>query len=177
MHAPAPGPEAPRGWLARFALDRRESRAWAMYDWANSAFMTTVVTAVFPIYFLKIAAELGSDLAQQRFSHATTAALAVSALLAPVLGTVADFRALKKRLLALFASLGMVSTGLLYFALPGDWVYALWCFGLANIGAAASVAFYDALLPHVARPEEMDRLSTAGYALGYLGGGLCLLLN
>lgn len=148
-----------------------------MYDWANSAFMTTVITAVFPVYFLQIAAGLGDELAQARYSQATTIALVVSALLAPILGTIADFRALKKRLLAIFALLGSLSTAALFFALPGDWLFALTFFGLANVGAAASVTFYDALLPHVAREDEMDRLSTSGYALGYIGGGLCLALN
>jgi UMF1 family MFS transporter len=171
------GPSGGSGWLARFALDRPEARAWALYDWANSAFWTTVVTAVFPAYYMKLARELGSDLAQERFSQATTLALVASALMAPVLGAVADFRALKKPLLALFAALGALATGALFFALPGDWVLALWCFALANVGAAASIAFYDALLPHVARAGEMDRLSASGYALGYLGGGLCLGLN
>lgn len=164
-------------WLERVALGRPETRAWAMYDWANSAFMTTVVTAVFPVYYLTLASELGNDMAQARFSQATTLALVVSALIAPVLGALADFRALKKTLLAAFGLLGMLATGALFFAFPGDWRFALVCFGLANVGAAASIAFYDALLPHVARADEMDRLSAAGYALGYLGGGLCLALN
>jgi UMF1 family MFS transporter len=172
-------PASPLGsrWLSRLALDRPESRAWAMYDWANSAFMTTVVTAVFPIYFLALAKDLGKDLAQQRYALATTAALVVSAIIAPILGSIADFRAWKKRLLAIFVLLGALSTAALFRAYPGDWGYALICFGLANVGAAASVAFYDSLLPHVAGPGEMDRLSTSGYALGYLGGGICLLLN
>src|SRR5262245_44485163 len=115
-------------WLRRFALDRREARAWAMYDWANSAFWTTVVTAVFPIYFLELGAELGQERASERFSQATTLALAVSALIAPVLGSLADFRALKKTLLAVFAGLGSIATGALFFALPGDWFFALVCF-------------------------------------------------
>ncbi len=163
--------------MRRFALDRPEARAWALYDWANSAFWTTVITAVFPVYYLELARELGSDEAQQRFAQATTLALVASAVIAPVLGALADFRALKKRMLALFGSLGALSTGALFLALPGEWEFALTCFGLANVGAAASVAFYDALLPHVAPPGEMDRLSASGYALGYLGGGLCLALN
>lgn len=163
--------------LARLGLARREARAWAMYDWANSAFMTTVVAAVFPTYFLVVASELGSERAQVRYSQATTLALVASALLAPLLGTLADFRACKKRFLALFALLGLVASGALFFATPGRWEYALVCFALANVGAAASVAFYDALLPHVARADEMDRLSASGYALGYAGGGLCLALN
>jgi len=171
-------PPAPRpGWLTRLALERREARAWALYDWANSAFMTTVIAAVFPGYFLVVAAELGKEGAQVRYSQATTVALVVSALLAPLLGTVADFRALKKRLLALFALLGIAGSAALFWATPGRWEFALVAFALANVGAAASVAFYDALLPHVARPGEMDRLSASGYALGYAGGGLCLALN
>ena len=165
-------------WLRRFALERPEARAWALYDWANSAFWTTVITAVFPVYYLKsLAHGLGEDAAQTHFAHVTTAALVVSALIAPVLGALADFRALKKTLLAAFGVLGALATGALFFALPGDWEFALTCFGIANVGAAASIAFYDALLPHVAGPGEMDRLSSSGYALGYLGGGLCLLLN
>ena len=164
-------------WLQRAALDRPEARAWALYDWANSAFWTTVVTAVFPIYYLELASELDADTAQQRFTQATTLALLVSALIAPFLGTVADFRAQKKRLLALFAWLGAGATLALFWAQPGDWRYALTCFALANVGAAASMAFYDALLPHVARPGEMDRLSSSGFALGYAGGGLCLALS
>jgi UMF1 family MFS transporter len=164
-------------WLRRLALDRPEARAWAMYDWANSAFMTTVITAVFPVYFLVIAAELGETLAHERFTQATTAALVASAVMAPFLGAIADFRAIKKRLLVTFALIGSLSTAALFFALPGDWVFALVFFGLANVGAAASVTFYDALLPHVAREDEVDRLSTSGYALGYIGGGVCLALN
>jgi UMF1 family MFS transporter len=165
------------GWLDRFALGRREARAWALYDWANSAFWTTVVTVVFPIYYLEIASDLGRERASERFAYATTLALLVGALIAPVLGTLADFRALKKPLLGIFALLGAVATGALYFALPGRGDMALVCFALGNVGAVASVAFYDALLPHVARPGEMDRLSSSGFALGYLGGGLCLALN
>lgn len=171
-------PDVPKTrWLARLALERPEARAWALYDWANSAFMTTVVTAVFPIYFLEVARELGSETAQVRFSQATTAALILSALMAPLLGTLADFRALKKRFLAAFALLGILASGALFWALPGRWEFALVAFALANIGAAGSVAFYDALLPHVAPRGQMDRLSSSGYALGYAGGGLCLAFN
>jgi len=164
-------------WLERMALGRPEARAWALYDWANSAFWTTVITAVFPVYYLQLARELDGETAQARFALATTLALAVSAAIAPLLGALADFRALRKRLLGLFGALGALSTAMLFFALPGDWEFALFWFGAANVGAAASVAFYDALLPHVARPGEMDRLSAAGFALGYLGGGLCLALS
>jgi len=167
-----------RGWLRRFALDRPEARAWAMYDWANSAFMLTVITTVFPIYFLWLASEaMDEATAQQRFAETTRDAMIVIAVLAPFLGTVADVRAAKKKLLALFAMVGIAATAGMFFLYPGRWELALWLFGIANIGAAGSIVFYDALLPHVARKDELDRLSTSGFALGYVGSGLLLILN
>jgi UMF1 family MFS transporter len=167
-----------RSWLRRFALDRPEARAWAMYDWANSAFMLTVITTVFPIYFLWLASEaMDEATAQQRFAETTRDAMIVIAVLAPFLGTVADVRAATKKLLALFAMVGIAATAGMFFLYPGEWELALWLFGIANIGAAGSVVFYDALLPHVARKDELDRLSTSGFALGYVGSGLLLILN
>jgi MFS transporter, UMF1 family len=167
-----------KGLLVRFALHRPETRAWAMYDWANSAFMTTIIAAVFPIYFAGVAAAgLDAETAQFRFGMATTLALVVIALLAPVLGALADFRAIKKKLLIRFALLGISATAGMYWIEQGDWALALTLFVLANIGAAGSIVFYDSLLPHVARGNEVDRLSTSGFALGYVGGGLLLALN
>jgi UMF1 family MFS transporter len=148
-----------------------------MYDWANSAMIVIVVTAVFPIFFSSYAAEsLAPAVRQFRFSAATTLALAVIALLSPILGAVADHAPLKKRLLASFMALGTTAIALMFFVPQGGWLVALLLFVLANIGANGSFVFYDALLPHVARRDEIDRVSTAGYALGYLGGGLILLL-
>jgi len=116
-------------------------------------------------------------LATQRFALATTASLVFVAVASPLLGALADTAGIKKKLLALFMGLGLVSTGLMFFIHRGDWRLATALFVLANIGVAGSFVFYDALLPHVARRDEMDRLSTTGYALGYLGGGLLLALN
>jgi UMF1 family MFS transporter len=156
-------------------LHRPELRAWALYDWANSAFFTVVITAVFPIFFLTVVAgDLPEDERRSVFGWATTASLSVVALLSPVLGAVADYARLKKKLFAVFLALGIVSTAGLFFVHPGDWKLACWLFGLANIGAAGSFVFYDALLSSVGRADELDRLSTNAYALGYLGGGLCL---
>ena len=164
--------------LTRLALDRPESRAWAMYDWANSGFMTTVIAAVFPIYYARVAASgLDSAVAQERYQLTTAVALVVIAVLAPILGALADFRAIKKRMLTGFALLGMLATAGMFFIESGDWGLALVLFAVANVGAAGSIVFYDSLLPHVSRPEEMDRLSTAGFGLGYVGGGLLLALN
>ena len=166
------------GFLQRLGLDRRDLRAWAMYDLANSAFATTVVSAVFPIYFSSVAAaDLPGAIATARFATATAIALGLVALLAPFLGSLADFAAMKKKLLAAFLVLGVGACGGMFFIHRGDWTLGAGLFILANIGFAGTLIFYDALLPHVARPEEMDRVSSAGYALGYLGGGVLLAVN
>lgn len=164
--------------LERLALHRPEMRAWAMYDWANSAMVTTIIAAVFPIYFHNVAAaNLPEGVAMQRFALATTLGLALIAVISPVLGAIADFTAARKRFLGGFLAVGCLATASMFFIHRGDWLLALALFVLANIGAAGSFVFYDSLLPHVARPKEMDRLSTSSYALGYLGGGLLLTLN
>ena len=164
--------------LERLALHRPELRAWAAYDWANSAFVTTVVTAVFPIYFSSVAAaDLPPAVATARFAFATTCALVVVAVASPLLGAIADVTPVKKRLLGGFLALGVFTTALLFLVGRGDWLLGAILFALANVGLNGSFVFYDALLPHVAREDELDRLSTAGYALGYVGGGLLLALN
>jgi UMF1 family MFS transporter len=163
--------------LARLGLATREQRAWAMYDWANSAFLTIVVTAVFPIYYRSVAAqELTATEATGRFGLATTLALVIAAIIAPPLGAIADRTGGRLKLLARFLGLGVLATAGLALVGPGDWPWALGLFVLANIGAAGASVFYDALLPHVAQTKEMDRVSSAGYALGYVGGGLMLAL-
>lgn len=177
--SPSPvGPASGGGLLARLALDSPPKRAWALYDWANSAMVTVILAAVFPIYFERVAAaDLGQAAATELFSLATTVSLLAIALAAPLLGALADFRAIRKRLLGAFLLLGLAATAGMFLIGPGDAVLAAVLFALANIGASGSFVFYDALLPHVAKGEEMDRLSTSAYALGYLGGGLLLALN
>ena len=166
------------GILKALGLHRPELRAWAMYDWANSAMVTTIITAIFPIYFSDVAAS-GKEHAQATWLHAagTVVAMVIIAILAPILGTIADSRPIKKRLLGLFMGIGVSAVGAMYWIHTGDWLLAVILFVIANIGANGSFVFYDALLPHVARPDEVDRVSTAGYALGYIGGGLLLVLN
>ncbi|MDH5526181.1 MAG: MFS transporter [Nitrospirota bacterium] len=161
--------------FARLGLGRPELRAWALYDWANSAYITVVITAVFPVYFQKtLATGMEASTATAHFATGTALALAAVALTAPLLGTLADRYPIKKSLLAAFVLLGTTATLLLSAPGPGDWLAGLTLFALGNLGAYGSFVFYDALLPHVARPDELDRVSTAGYALGYLGGGLIL---
>jgi MFS transporter, UMF1 family len=164
--------------LRRLALDRPELRAWAMYDWANSAFWTIIIAAVFPNFFGEvIAADLPPAEATRRYAIATAAAVGFVAVLAPLLGAIADYSAAKKRLLGFFMSVGALATAGLFFVGRGDLTIALLLFGLGNVGAAGSQVFYDSLLPHIARKDEIDRLSTAGYALGYIGGGTLLAVN
>ena len=164
--------------LSRLGLDRPELRAWAMYDWATSSVQTTIMVAVFPIYFVKVAgAGIPESGATQRLALVNSIALAIIAVISPVLGAVSDFAAAKKRFVAAFMALGAVATAGLWSVHTGDLRLASWLFVLVLVGAAGSFVFYEALLPHIARPEEIDRVSTAGYALGYVGGGVLLALN
>jgi MFS transporter, UMF1 family len=164
--------------LSRLGLRTREQRAWAMYDWANSAFQCTIITAVFPIYFASVAAsDMPPSTATERFATATTIALAIIAVLSPILGAYADYAGAKKRLLGVFLGIGVVATAAMFFIGEGEWRFAALLFIVANIGVSGSFVFYDSLLPHIATHDEMDRVSSAGYALGYLGGGLLLALN
>jgi UMF1 family MFS transporter len=166
--------------LARLGLDRPELRAWAMYDWAASAMQTTVMVAVFPIYFVKVAGaglNLGESGATQRLATVNTIALVVIALLSPVLGAVSDFGGTKKRWAAIFMFIGVAAVAGLFFVERGGLDLGSVLFALALIGVAGSFVFYESLLPHIARPHEIDRVSTAGYAMGYVGGGILLALN
>ncbi len=164
--------------LNKLGLDRPELRAWALYDWANSAFFTTVVTAVFPDFYSSVAAEgVSRATATARFAAATTIAVIIVAVMGPPLGAYADRARAKKLLLGLFAAAGIGATAMMPFIQAGDWPLASRLFIISNVGVAGSMVFYDSLLPHIAGPHEIDRVSTAGYALGYLGGGLLLLLN
>lgn len=163
--------------LERLALHRPELRAWALYDWANSAFVTIVMASVFPVFYESYAnAGAAKGDATFRFSVTTAIAVGIIAVLAPVLGAVADRSPLKKKLLGGFALLGASATAAMVAIQPGGWGYASIVFVIASVGAMGSFVFYDALLPHIARDGEMDRVSTAGYALGYVGGGLLLVV-
>ena len=158
---------------------RTRVRAWTLYDWANSAFATTILAAVLPVYYSQVAGRtLGSAAQATAYWTATLSiSLIVVAVLAPVLGTISDLKRGKKRMLAASVLIGAVGVSLLMFVGTGDWLIASLAFIIARIGFAAGNVFYDALLPHVAREEDIDRVSTMGYAVGYLGGGLLLAIN
>jgi UMF1 family MFS transporter len=165
-------------WLDRLGLHRPELRAWALYDCANSVFMTTVIL-IFPVFFYDVAAagRMTSAQAVARFGWATTVSMALVALLSPVLGAIADYGAMKKKMLAVTVVLGAGATGAMYWIGPGDWVLALVLVMAGRVGVMASLVFYESLLPDIASQEEIDRVSTAGYAIGYLGSGLLMALN
>jgi MFS transporter, UMF1 family len=164
--------------LSRLGLNRPELRAWAMYDWAASAVQTTIMVAVFPIYFVKVAgAGLVESGATQRLATVNSLALVIIALLSPILGAVSDYRANKKRWIAIFMVLGVAAIMGMFFIHHGDLGLASILFTMSLVGVAGSFVFYEALLPHIARRNEIDRVSAAGYALGYVGGGILLALN
>lgn len=154
------------------SLDRRPVVAWALYDWANSAFSTTVMAGFFPVFFRKYwggsTLQLGATLSWASF---------FLLLLAPILGAIADAGGLRKRLLAPFAGLGALATLGLWLVPAGDWSTAALLYGVAMVGWLAANVFYDALLVDVAPAEQRDRVSAFGYALGYLGGGLLFLVQ
>jgi len=172
------GPSSPNRFLTAIGLHRPELRAWAMYDWAVSSMQTVISTAVFPIYFLKVAAvDLSPAQGTQALGVANTVAALFIAVLAPILGAIADFKAAKKRFLVGFMLLGVTATSLMFLIQHGQLLLASILFVLSMAGASGSMTFYESLLPHIATEDEMDRVSTAGYALGYIGGGLLLALN
>jgi len=178
-----PTPTVPRGSrririLERLGLHRPELRAWAMYDWALSGLQTVITTAIFPIYFVKVAAaHLPGSGGTQLYARANTIALLIVAIISPLLGAISDYKGNKKGFLAFFTLVGAGGAAAMFFIHRGDVMLASSLFIVALIGGSGCLVFYESLLPHIASPAEMDRVSTAGYALGYLGGGLLAAFN
>ncbi len=152
--------------------------AWCMYDWGSSAFSTTIEAAVLPVFFEQVVAgHLPGNMATVYWGYTNAFALLVSAIMAPLLGSIADYTGSKKRFLAAFAAIGVIATALMVFIDAGLWVLALALFFIGSIALGASYIFYDALLPHIAKDEDIDYVSSKGYALGYVGGGILLAIN
>jgi MFS transporter, UMF1 family len=156
----------------------RPAHAWAFYDWANSAFSTTVMAGFFPVLF-KQYYSAGVDAAESSYRLGVASSLSslAIALIAPALGAIADAGGSRKRFLLASAALGIGATSLLFFIGSGQWVAAAAVFVTAVIGFSASMIFYDALLLDVSTPETSDYVSAYGFALGYLGGGVLFAIN
>ena len=168
--------------------DRREIFGWAMYDWANSAFSTTVGTVFLGPYIASLAADAaGSDGLARFFGipiapdsflpYCISFSVGLQVLFLPILGAIADYSHLRKRMMQIFAFLGAIST-ILMFTVTGD----LWWLGgvlfiIANLAFGAAIVFYNAYLPDIASEDQRDRVSSYGWAMGYLGGGVLLALN
>lgn len=156
----------------------RKVLSWCSYDVGNSAFATTIMAAVFPVYFTEVASRgLAPSSSTAYWAYASAFSLLVSAFFAPVLGAAADVKGTKKKMLLVFTVLGVVSSGGMAFVGPGDWMLALFLMAGGSIGFSASMIFYDALLPSLVPANRVDAVSAQGYALGYLGGGALLAVN
>jgi len=152
--------------------------SWALYDWANSAYATTVMAGFFPIFFksyYSVGVDVTVSTAELGFANSLSSFVVV--LIAPLLGAVADAGSLKKRFLFLFAFLGILMSASLVFVEQGEWQMAAFIYTLGNIGFMGSNIFYDGLLPSVSDDKNVDYVSGLGFALGYLGGGILFALN
>jgi len=151
---------------------------WAIYDWANSAFATAVMAGFFPIFF-KEYWSYGADvnMSTARLGLGNSVAGIIVALMAPVLGAIADKGSVKKKFLIFFAYLGVLMTAALFLVQKGDWGWAIFIYVIGIIGFSGANIFYDSLLPSVADEDKIDYISGLGYAMGYLGGGLLFLVT
>ncbi len=156
----------------------RSVLSWYFYDWGNSAFATVVMAAVLPVFFANyVASGLAGSAASSYWGYANTLSMLIIAVFAPFLGAVADVRGKKKFFLAVFTLLGVVSTALLGLAEKNDILFVLLAYLFGRVGFSAANIFYDSLLPHITADKERDKVSSLGYSLGYLGGGLFLAIS
>ena len=145
----------------------REEKSWIMYDWANSSYATIMMAAIFPIYFTNVANGAGQD-GDYWWALGTSAAMIIVALLAPIIGAIADFQGYRKKLFTFFFTVGAGFT--LASAFFGNWVLLLLGYAISHIGFAGSCLIYDSFLSEVTTPDKMDKLSGYGFAFGYIGG-------
>jgi len=170
--------------------DKREIFGWAMYDWANSAFSTTVGTVFLGPYVASLARSaaeaagtstvsfLGIPVAPDSFlPYCISFSVGMQVLFLPILGAIADYSHLRKQMMRLFATIGAASTILMFLLTGGLWWLGGILFIIANLAFGAAIVFYNAYLPDIASEEERDRVSSYGWAMGYLGGGILLALN
>jgi UMF1 family MFS transporter len=168
----------------------RELFGWKMYDWANSAFYTTVVGALFSPYLTRLAQSavgengivlnlgpLGAVTAKSLPTLCVSISVGAQVFLLPILGALGDYSDLKKRLMALFCYIAVVANCLMFFIQGNLYLLGGLLFIIANVGFGASVVFYNAFLPEIATEDQTDKVSSRGFAYGYLGGAILLVLN
>ncbi len=172
------------------ANDRREIFGWAMYDWANSAFSTTVGTVFLGPYIAALAAEaakanpdglarfFGIPVAPDSFlPYCISFSVGLQVLFLPILGAIADYSHLRKRMMQIFATIGAICTIAMFFVVGETWWLGGLLFIIANLSFGAGIVFYNAYLPDIATEDERDRVSSYGWSMGFLGGGILLALN
>ena len=171
-------PEEPSRGKMRGLFRNRPVFAWALYDWANSVFATTVIAGFFPVFFKEYWSD-GADavVSTARLGFANSVASAFLLVAAPVLGALADGTGGRKRFLGVFTTVGIAMSALLWFVPQGDWATASMVYVLASAGFSGAIVFYDALIVSVAKPARYDEVSAFGFALGYLGGGVLFAVN
>ena len=158
--------------------DLKQVASWAMYDWANSAFATTVMAGFFPVFFREYWSQgVESTVSTFRLGAANSLASIIVVAFAPVLGAIGDCGGTRKKFLLFFAAMGVVMTGSLHLVAQGHWLVALLLYGLGVLGFSGGNIFYDSLIVNVAGERDIDLVSALGYSLGYLGGGLLFALN
>ncbi|WP_081755974.1 MFS transporter [Paucisalibacillus sp. EB02] len=158
--------------------DKKTQLSWALYDFGNSAFATTMLAAILPIFYSSVAANnIDDGLATSYWGYANSIAVLIVAILAPILGAIADFSAAKKKFLRFFAFMGMIASVSLAFTGEGDYIFVALLFIVGSIGFSGANIFYDAFLPEIADEDDIDKVSSKGFALGYVGGGILLLIN
>ena len=160
-------------------VSSRVITAWCMYDWANSPFATTLMSALFPPFFRSLVINAGLPVgdATAFWGYTASAALLIGAFISPLLGAVSDFTGGKKRYLGIFAGIGIVATAAFIFIGDDTWSLAAVLYIIAAIGFSGSIVFYESLLPHITTKDTIDAVSSRGYAIGYLGGGTLLAIN
>ena len=159
-------------------MKRKAIRGWLMYDFANSAFATTILAAVMPVFYETVAGiDLPGNKAEVYWANTQTIAMLCVAVLSPILGAIADHIGAKVRFLGVFMLMGALASSGLALAGEGDWLLASILAIIGSIGFSAGNTFYDALLPELAEESKRDEVSSQGYAYGYIGGGLLLAIN
>jgi len=165
----------------------KEIRAWCMYDWANSVFTLTITTVIFPIFFTEVTSSPGkNDLVQflgfelkntVLYSYTLSTAFLIIAFINPLLSGIADYSSKKKLFMKFFTYLGSLACSALFFFDGTNLVFGVVCFGLATIGYAGSLVFYNAFLPEIVTADQMDKVSAKGYSFGYIGSVILLIIN